>query len=250
MKILAVGDPHGSKKIFDIKVDKDVDAVFITGDLGQSDLLRKYYFEYFIKKRISKWKDIIPKDELESLYLEFINSSFEVLKYFSSKKPTFFVFGNLREGLPLFEEKIKQLPNLTNIGFKTVEFKGVKIAGVPFFENLEWINEFSPNNESLIETAEKEQPLAEDFLKVLPKVDILLTHIPPYGVLDVVQSEYVPKEWLGMHAGSKLVLNYIKRQKPKLVLCGHIHEAAGKDNIAASEIYNLGSNGDYKILEI
>ena len=265
MKILAVGDPHGDKNIFNIPIEKDIDAIFITGDLGKSDLIRKYHFEYVIKRGLKTWKDAIPKEELEKVYLEIINSSYKVLKYFCSKKPTFYVLGNLREirtenikrdsdkfglSLPIFEEKVKALKNLNNIGLSTTEFNDLKIGGIPYFESLEWIKEFSPKNEKLIELAKKEEPPIGKFIDALPKLDILLTHIPPYSILDEVKSEHVPKEWIGKHAGNKKILDYIKKYKPRLVLCGHIHESKGKQKIGRTEVYNLGSSGDYEIIEI
>ncbi len=265
MKILAVGDPHGDRRIFDIPIGEDIDAVFITGDLGKSDLIRKYHFEYVIKKGLKTWKEAISKEELEKVYLEIINSSYEVLKYFCSKKPTFYVLGNLREirteniirdserfklSLPLFEDKVKGLKNLRNIGLSTMEFKGLKIGGIPYFESLEWVKEFSPKNEKLLELAKKEEPPIEKYIETLPQLDILLTHIPPYNILDEVKSEHVPKDWMGKHAGNRKILNYIKKNKPKLVLCGHIHESKGKQKLGRTEIYNLGSSGEYEIIEI
>ena len=265
MKILAVGDPHGNEKVFDIPIGNDIDAVFITGDLGKSDLIRKYYFEYSIKKGIKNWKDMISKKELKSLYSEIINSSYKVLKYFSSKKPTFFVLGNLREirtenimksekkygiSLPKFEDKISKLKNLINLSLCTKKFKGLKISGVPFFENLDWVRRFSLNDQKLIENAKKEEPPAREYIKKLGKIDILITHIPPYGILDTVKSKHVPKEWLGKHAGNKMILDYIKKKCPGLVLCGHVHEAKGRKRVGKTEVYNLGCCGEYKIIEI
>lgn len=48
----------------------------------------------------------------------------------------------------------------------------------------------------------------------------LLSHAPPYKILDKTAS--------GKYVGSKILLEAIKKAKPKLVLCGHIHEAKGK----------------------
>ncbi|MCK5150087.1 hypothetical protein KAJ87_04140 [Candidatus Pacearchaeota archaeon] len=44
MKILVVGDPHGSEKVKNISL-KGIDLVLITGDLGKADLARKMAFE-------------------------------------------------------------------------------------------------------------------------------------------------------------------------------------------------------------
>ena len=51
--------------------------------------------------------------------------------------------------------------------------------------------------------------------KELPKVDILVTHGPPFGILDKTNE--------GKNAGSELLLKEVLRLKPKLHLFGHIH---------------------------
>jgi len=51
MKILAIGDPHGSlDKIKQIPV-KDADLILLTGDLGSANLIRKMAFENVEQKK-------------------------------------------------------------------------------------------------------------------------------------------------------------------------------------------------------
>lgn len=53
----------------------------------------------------------------------------------------------------------------------------------------------------------------------IPKdIDILVTHYPPYGILDE-----------GM--GSVEILNFVLHSKPKYHLFGHIHSTAGQKHI-------------------
>jgi Icc-related predicted phosphoesterase len=81
-------------------------------------------------------------------------------------------------------------------------------------------------------------------------LDILVSHHPPYGYLDKVSSKYnPPKPWIGKHAGSKTILDYIKKYQPKYVFCGHIHEGEGKAKIGKTEVYNLGVAG-HKIINL
>jgi len=62
---------------------------------------------------------------------------------------------------------------------------------------------------------------------------VLVSHPPPWGTpLDLVGS--------GQHAGSRSVRAFIERHQPALVLCGHIHEAAGRYRLGATTILNLG----------
>ena len=55
--------------------------------------------------------------------------------------------------------------------------------------------------------------------------------------------------WVGRHAGSKIVLEYILREQPGYVFCGHIHEGAGFEMLGRTDVYNLGSGG-FKIVEL
>lgn len=65
---------------------------------------------------------------------------------------------------------------------------------------------------------------------------ILVTHAPPFGTeLDKVN---------GKHTGNKDMAKFIERIKPKLVVCGHIHETAGKtDKIGETSVINPGWDG-------
>ncbi len=49
--------------------------------------------------------------------------------------------------------------------------------------------------------------------------DVLLTHGPMYGILDSVIN--------GQHVGCKDLLKRVQEVKPKVHVCGHIHEASG-----------------------
>ena len=52
-------------------------------------------------------------------------------------------------------------------------------------------------------------------------LDILITHGPPYGILDFTAR--------GVHAGCEDLEDIVGRVKPKLHLFGHIHEQAGQE---------------------
>ena len=69
-------------------------------------------------------------------------------------------------------------------------------------------------------------------------------------IFDKVSPKYnPPKDWIGKHAGSKVILDYIKKYQPKYVFCGHIHEGEGKAKIGKTEVYNLGVAG-HKIINL
>ena len=60
-----------------------------------------------------------------------------------------------------------------------------------------------------------EDQLKEKFAAIKKNTNVLITHSPPYGILD-------------LHLGSKELLNKVKEVKPKYHLFGHIHEDGGR----------------------
>jgi uncharacterized protein len=65
----------------------------------------------------------------------------------------------------------------------------------------------------------------------------LVVHAPPYGSkLD----EFAP----GKHAGSRAVREWVEREQPEMLFCGHIHECGGRsDQIGRTHCFNVGKRG-------
>jgi len=65
---------------------------------------------------------------------------------------------------------------------------------------------------------------------------IFVTHGPPFGT---------EIDWLNQrHMGNKDFRSFIERIEPKLAICGHIHETAGKsDKIKNTQLINPGRAG-------
>jgi len=61
-------------------------------------------------------------------------------------------------------------------------------------------------------------------------LDILVTHGPPEGVLDMTAR--------GVHAGCPRLMRKIREVKPKVHAFGHIHEAAGALNLGDTHFIN------------
>jgi hypothetical protein len=60
---------------------------------------------------------------------------------------------------------------------------------------------------------------ATDIISSFPKTDILLTHSPPFGVLD--------RTYSNQHVGCEVLSQRLQHLRPKIHLFGHIHEAHG-----------------------
>jgi Icc-related predicted phosphoesterase len=74
---------------------------------------------------------------------------------------------------------------------------------------------------------------------------IFCPHAPPYGTAcDRLRD--------GTHVGSTAVREFIEKAQPDVVLCGHIHESRGVDQIGAARVANPGpvAAGHYAVVEV
>jgi Icc-related predicted phosphoesterase len=94
--------------------------------------------------------------------------------------------------------------------------------------------------------AELEQRIERGFAAVENcRLTIFCPHAPPRGTAcDRLRS--------GEHVGSSVVRTFVEREQPDLVLCGHIHESRGMDEIGNAKIANPGpvAQGHYAVVEI
>ncbi len=122
-----------------------------------------------------------------------------------------------------------------NIHGRTLEIEGVKFAGYGG-ENTEPI--FVPPTR-FIGLDEKG---LHDFL-IREDADVVLTHVPPKGLVDIVP---IRKD-KNLHIGSWASLAYLRAQSPNVIFCGHAHDAIGlmKDDYAPTLVINSGNLGRY-----
>lgn len=77
------------------------------------------------------------------------------------------------------------------------------------------------------------------------KKKILVCHVPPFNTTtDLLRG--------GTHAGSRSIRSFIETNSVDLVLCGHIHESFGLDQIGNTHVVNAGAlaQGRFAIIEI
>ncbi len=266
MRILAIGDPHGDlKKIKKISI-RNLDLILLTGDLGKADLARKRFFENVERRK--RGLEELEEDSkyAKAVHMEIHDSTIKILKYLSRYALVYTIEGNVgiatksnvREyrkkyglKLPATREEISLMRNVYLVKNRLRVINGLRIGFLEFFTDISWVRDFKPSDyRKRMKRAKKQTDKARRILQRFGSViDILLFHQPPYGVLDKVTFKSAPKDWRGKHAGSKAILDYIKKYQPKYAFCGHIHEGEGFRKIGKTEVYNLGVCG-YKIIEI
>ena len=77
---------------------------------------------------------------------------------------------------------------------------------------------------------------AAEKLAGCPEGAVLVVHSPPKGHCDTSSA--------GDHLGSQAILEAIEAKRPRLAVCGHIHEAWGAESeIGPTRVMNLGPSG-------
>jgi Icc-related predicted phosphoesterase len=124
-------------------------------------------------------------------------------------------------------------PEIDNIEYlcdSGTEFEGLKIWGIP------WSKRFIGMNPKCMAFTYYDENwfYDEKIVKIPHDVDILITHSPPYSILDEVKLEgqfklSEPPLQMYEHVGSKSLYNWLKYVgRPLLHVFGHIHEAYGQ----------------------
>jgi hypothetical protein len=76
----------------------------------------------------------------------------------------------------------------------------------------------------------REKHLKEKIRPLIDPETVLVAHPPPYGVLDRVGKKF--------HAGSALIRDLVMQTRPKLMICGHIHEDVGMTRLGQTMVVN------------
>lgn len=101
-----------------------------------------------------------------------------------------------------------------------MEIEGLKIYGSP------WQPEFFDWAFNL----PRGEPLRRVWSRIPDDVDILITHGPPFGILDANMS--------GEPVGCEDLLARVKEVKPRLHIFGHIHEGYGQRTVGRTTFIN------------
>ncbi len=258
MKLLAIGDFHGCfpPKLKDLA--KDVDLILCTGDFGGSDDLLNVLF----KNLGGDWIENVGEKKAKSLIEEDYESGKKILKELNDlKKPVYFVFGNWdfddvgnyeRFGgfnLESYVDLIKKEYHFFNfIHKRNVFFKNISIFG---YGGMTVASSYV--KEKTVMSSERRKDLVmqnkndtEELFKYSKfSVDVFLAHYPPEGVFDkVVFKGYNPMN--GKHVGFSGYRTYIFKRKPKVFICGHMHEYQGMRKLGDTLVVSTGAAKDGK----
>jgi Icc-related predicted phosphoesterase len=118
------------------------------------------------------------------------------------------------------------------------EVMGLKIFGSPYSSSI-----YEPSMWSFDYPREGFRS-KELWDSITGKLDILITHGPPYGILDLVENAHVGED---PHVGDLNLLYAVERSAPMIHLFGHIHECHGTTDNERTKFYNVSvCNLQYK----
>lgn len=197
MKILALSDIHCNFMTFSVKnmylnVEKP-DLILIAGDLTNFGHKEPHQVE-----RLQRW-----------------------LKELAQYAPVKYITGNHCIGLHNVHFGIENVGNITD---KLVKFDGLKILGLNMTVCYD-MPQLALTWDRMTAREEVEEAYYSQFTE---KADIVLSHSPIYGILDV-------SFFNGTNIGSKHLRNYVEKTEPRLVIHGHKHT-----NMVGGEVENFG----------
>jgi uncharacterized protein len=209
MKIACISDTHGQ---FDQEIP-EADLYIFAGDLTN------YGMQDFVSPQI-------------------INEGYDWLCQIASKGPLLAVRGN--HDIAISKDWWESIPGLTYVNHKTYKYYGLKFHGesqtvcfdAPYMK-LQW-------------TDMTDDPALDYAVFSFGPVDIVISHGPPFSLLDNAGYDIESKAWV--HIGSLGLLEYINTWHPMLVICGHVHSQYGRMTYGSTEIVNTA--GRWTIIEI
>ena len=255
MKILAIGDFHGKFPVKLQKLAKEVDLILCTGDFGGSDKLLKVIFKHFNKK----WWNVVGKKKAKRYVMEDYNSGKKIIgKLGKLKQKIYTVYGNWDfSATANYQRTIgakiipysKIMGKTKNIIFQNKSFKKIDGLNILFFGGyLPAMAYVQGSNGKVIQNRARRQNKKETdrLMKYVKKdIDILFAHCPPFGVFDKVK--FPGKNPMnGKRIGFEGYTKFIEKNKPKLFICGHMHEYQGKKKMGDSLIVTTGAAKDGK----
>jgi Icc-related predicted phosphoesterase len=134
-----------------------------------------------------------------------------------------------KQGLLIKDILKSEFPNIIYLQDSGVEIKGLKFWGSPVTPRFfDW-------------AFNRDEDIQNHWDLIPEDTDVLITHGPPYGILDQTHS--------GLRVGCPRLIKKIKELKNlKLHIFGHIHEASGTETFDSVQFINASTlNLNYEV---
>ena len=277
-KILVVGDFQGvfSKRLYKKIKQEDPDLIISVGDYAGINDWQPWLKDAF--KQSKKGEEWLSPEEFfgNKKFKLMIKKDDEAAKNVLTKlnsfgKKAIFILGNTddewyqypflkRRGLDAKKWKlkfIKKQKNLINVNYGKTKHFGINFICFGGYMDAMANHEKNPKTANALarkNNAIKRLKLSEKkFERIIRGVSgskVFVMHYPPRGVFDIVLDKSNP--YYKKSSGVEFFAREIKKHRPKMVLCGHMHEYQGLKRFYGVPIINPGDaeKDKYAVLEI
>lgn len=185
--------------------------IYAVADIhGKSDRIA------LIKEKLSHFKPdalVIAGD-----ITNYSNSAAVIEQFNNMPVPVLAIRGNT--DLPGVDRLLDHFPNTTSLHLKKHKIRDIDFVGVSGTIPVPF--------SSLISIREKK--IMNALSARINENSVLVAHPPPRGILDEAFGRF--------HAGCRRLHQLVLQHQPKLLLCGHIHEAPGVASIGKTQVVN------------
>jgi uncharacterized protein len=205
MRILTISDIHGQYEEFNLEKLPEADVILVAGDLTNYGMRPPFSYQLQAERELE-----MARDWFERLY--------------AHCPRILWVQGNHDIDMPddflePFARNIRDQSTVLEFQDRSVSVRGVSLTCAfdkPYLAQ-QWA--FTTIN-----------PLADSSAFDFGYHDIIVSHGPPLNCLDRTK--------FGQHIGSPALQKHVLEFQPKLVVCGHVHEAAGVQALGQSMVVN------------
>jgi len=212
MKIVHISDTHGSKWHSKLEIP-ECDVLIHSGDIGgRTNVFELTEFLIWFEKQPAKKKVWVAGNHDLILDKDWVRRK---------KKDLDSVAAMILEQQYDDAQRLLKVYDTTYLFSSGFEYEGVKFWGsaiTPSFHREHWAF-----------NKDRGEEISKEWSKVPGDTDVLITHGPPYGLLDSISEKYKSHPDEDIHRGCEDLLGVIKKRllKLKLHCFGHIHENTG-----------------------
>ena len=271
MKLLVVGDFQGKfpEKLKRKLKKEEFDLVLGVGDY--SGIKDWYPFIMDMFKRVNKGKerispeDYFGKNKFNEILRKDLKAGKMVLKELNRLgKPVYFVFGNTDDDWYSYpfdykfksdkkkKDFVRKLKNMKEMTYRTRKFENVNFVGCggymdieAFFKEERFKKRGKRATSWVIKRLKRSRERFFGNLKKAKGEKIFVFHYPPMGVFDIIKDKH-DNPMNGKSSGVRFFTEAIKKYKPRLAVCGHMHEYRGVKKIGKTIVLNPGDGEEGK----
>jgi Icc-related predicted phosphoesterase len=265
LRFLAFSDLEGRHDLIGLLVDADLskyDFLLYKGDTPDPEMYKNIRKARSLAGR--PWEErtstsiMEESEEVKNAFRKAVEDSTKINNLFATLKQKIQIYGVLGNS-DTVPTRIAPRLGLEPVDFsKNIEMLHNRIIKVKGFNLIGYHGRVKYLDENIVEAPElmfNEDKAAEELNKLFENVDprttILVTHVPPYGILDKVKEDWVPyavstygdKAKQG-HIGSTAFRDVALKYHPLVHTFGHIHESAGVEKLGETIFMNGGALGE------